>query len=52
MILNEKIIDIKDLRYEYTGENDKKSIAGFIEKNKDNMRMQTIFSLESFSARI
>ena len=27
MILNEKIIDIKDLRYEYTGENDKKSIA-------------------------
>ena len=25
--MNEKIIDIKDLRYEYTGEDDKKSIA-------------------------
>ena len=49
LLAKDKYMEVSDI---LTIPNDKKSIADFIKNNKNDMRAQTIFSLESFAARL
>ena len=49
LLAKDKYMEVADI---LTIPKDKKIITDFIKNNKDNMRAQTIFSLESFAARM
>ncbi|WP_026217325.1 hypothetical protein, partial [Streptococcus ovis] len=48
LLAKDKYMEVADI---VTISNNEKAITAFIEQNKEEMRAQTIFSLESFVAR-
>lgn len=49
LMARDKSMEVEEL---FTIDNNKKAIEDFIKENKDDMRAQTIFSLESYASRL